>query len=243
MILVLKIWIKEIWKVSLPSSRSEISNFTSCSSPRNSLSDNGCSLGFSFSKFFELSFVYNETLLLFYNLRKSLLIYELAPYVELRSLFCVYLFFLILYVINLIPFNPIGILHKFTTSNETKLQASKKILRDTYGNQTTVCKEMSNLVLKVKVFRQEKIQLSRSEQMLSAFSLDKEPYMHTLEEETTPFGLLAKGIYVAKLKGEKRAVRKGKIGDIFYFIWEEEDQCHCTLFRNCLFCLSAFLCI
>ncbi|RXH81770.1 hypothetical protein DVH24_036111 [Malus domestica] len=41
---------------------------------------------------------------------------------------------------------------------------------------------------------------SIKEQMLSAFALDKEPYMHTLEDETTPFGLLARGIYAVKLK-------------------------------------------
>ncbi|XP_048426775.1 dual-specificity RNA methyltransferase RlmN isoform X2 [Pyrus x bretschneideri] len=45
-------------------------------------------------------------------------------------------------VINLIPFNPIGILSKFTTSNENKVTNFQKILRGTYGVRTTVRKEM-----------------------------------------------------------------------------------------------------
>ncbi|KAM1590842.1 hypothetical protein ACFX15_034223 [Malus domestica] len=45
-------------------------------------------------------------------------------------------------VINLIPLNPIGILSKFSTSNENKVKSFQKILRGTYGIRTTVRKEM-----------------------------------------------------------------------------------------------------
>ncbi|TQD98206.1 hypothetical protein C1H46_016160 [Malus baccata] len=45
-------------------------------------------------------------------------------------------------VINLIPFNPIGILSKFSTSNENKVTSFQNILRGTYGIRTTVRKEM-----------------------------------------------------------------------------------------------------
>ncbi|VVA30107.1 PREDICTED: 23S rRNA [Prunus dulcis] len=45
-------------------------------------------------------------------------------------------------VVNLIPFNPIGDLSKFSTSNEEKVSSFQKILRGTYGIRTTVRKEM-----------------------------------------------------------------------------------------------------
>lgn len=45
-------------------------------------------------------------------------------------------------MVNLIPFNPIGDLSKFSTSNEEKVSRFQKILRGTYGIRTTVRKEM-----------------------------------------------------------------------------------------------------
>lgn len=36
--------------------------------------------------------------------------------------------------------------------------------------------------------------------MLGTFAPQREPYVETLEEETTPSGVLARGIYLAKLK-------------------------------------------
>lgn len=36
--------------------------------------------------------------------------------------------------------------------------------------------------------------------MLGTFAPQREPYVHTLEEETTPSGVLARGKYIAKLK-------------------------------------------
>lgn len=45
-------------------------------------------------------------------------------------------------MVNLIPFNPIGDLSKFSTSNEEKVSSFQKILRGTYGIRTTVRKEM-----------------------------------------------------------------------------------------------------
>ncbi|CAN6558323.1 unnamed protein product [Malus baccata var. baccata] len=67
--------------------------------------------------------------------------------------------------------------------------------------------------------------IHRLEKMLGTFAPNKEPYVHTFKEEATPFGLLARGIYAPKLKvreNEKCTVHRSKIGDIFYFIWEEE---------------------
>ncbi|BFG42912.1 hypothetical protein CerSpe_291860 [Prunus speciosa] len=46
------------------------------------------------------------------------------------------------------------------------------------------------------------LQVDQSKGMLGTFAPNKEPYVHTLEEETTPSGLLARGIYSAKLKFE-----------------------------------------
>ncbi|KAM1007447.1 hypothetical protein TB1_004037 [Malus domestica] len=46
------------------------------------------------------------------------------------------------------------------------------------------------------------LQVDQSKGMLGTFAPNKEPYVHTLEEETTPSGLLARGIYAAKLKFE-----------------------------------------
>lgn len=43
---------------------------------------------------------------------------------------------------NLIPFNPIGSLSDFRTSNDQKVTRFQKILRDTYGIRTTVRKQM-----------------------------------------------------------------------------------------------------
>ena len=36
--------------------------------------------------------------------------------------------------------------------------------------------------------------------MLGTFAPQREPYIHTLEEETTPSGVLARGNYTAKLR-------------------------------------------
>ncbi|XP_075482004.1 rho GDP-dissociation inhibitor 1-like isoform X1 [Primulina tabacum] len=44
------------------------------------------------------------------------------------------------------------------------------------------------------------LEVDRSSGMLGTFAPRKEPYAHTLEEETTPSGVLARGVYTAKLK-------------------------------------------
>ncbi|KAJ9169654.1 hypothetical protein P3X46_017817 [Hevea brasiliensis] len=46
------------------------------------------------------------------------------------------------------------------------------------------------------------LQVDQSKGMLGTFAPQQEPYKHTLEEETTPSGVLARGIYSAKLKFE-----------------------------------------
>ncbi|XP_057781662.1 rho GDP-dissociation inhibitor 1-like [Salvia miltiorrhiza] len=46
------------------------------------------------------------------------------------------------------------------------------------------------------------IQVDQSRGMLGTFAPQKAPYVHTLEEETTPSGVLARGVYAAKLKFE-----------------------------------------
>ncbi|KAK6940634.1 Rho protein GDP-dissociation inhibitor [Dillenia turbinata] len=46
------------------------------------------------------------------------------------------------------------------------------------------------------------LQVDQSKGMLGTFAPQKEPYIHTLEEETTPSGVLARGTYSAKLKFE-----------------------------------------
>ncbi|KAJ4822767.1 hypothetical protein Tsubulata_004161 [Turnera subulata] len=46
------------------------------------------------------------------------------------------------------------------------------------------------------------LQVDQSKGMLGTFAPQREPYVHTLEEETTPSGLLARGVYSAKLKFE-----------------------------------------
>lgn len=46
------------------------------------------------------------------------------------------------------------------------------------------------------------LQVDQSKGMLGTFAPQREPYVHTLEEETTPSGVLARGIYMAKLKFE-----------------------------------------
>ena len=47
-----------------------------------------------------------------------------------------------LQVVNLIPFNPIGILSQFDTSGDQKVTNFQKILRNTYNIRTTVRKQM-----------------------------------------------------------------------------------------------------
>lgn len=44
------------------------------------------------------------------------------------------------------------------------------------------------------------IAVDQSRGMLGTFAPQKAPYVHTLEEETTPSGVLARGVYTAKLK-------------------------------------------
>ncbi|KAG8370791.1 hypothetical protein BUALT_Bualt13G0020200 [Buddleja alternifolia] len=44
--------------------------------------------------------------------------------------------------------------------------------------------------------------VDQSRGMLGTFAPQREPYVHTLEEETTPSGVLARGVYTAKLKFE-----------------------------------------
>lgn len=44
------------------------------------------------------------------------------------------------------------------------------------------------------------IQVDQSEGMLGTFAPQQLPYVHILEEETTPSGALARGVYLAKLK-------------------------------------------
>ncbi|KAM6565069.1 hypothetical protein CsatB_025067 [Cannabis sativa] len=46
------------------------------------------------------------------------------------------------------------------------------------------------------------IKVDSSKGMLGTFAPNREPYVHTLEEETTPSGVLARGSYSAKLKFE-----------------------------------------
>lgn len=46
------------------------------------------------------------------------------------------------------------------------------------------------------------LQVDQSKGMLGTFAPQREPYVHTLEEETTPSGALARGLYSAKLKFE-----------------------------------------
>ncbi|KAL5860013.1 hypothetical protein ACOSQ4_001309 [Xanthoceras sorbifolium] len=46
------------------------------------------------------------------------------------------------------------------------------------------------------------LQVDQSKGMLGTFAPQREPYVHSLEEETTPSGVLARGIYSAKLKFE-----------------------------------------
>lgn len=43
---------------------------------------------------------------------------------------------------NLIPFNPIGILSKFNTSGDDRVTRFQKILREIYNIRTTVRKQM-----------------------------------------------------------------------------------------------------
>ncbi|GJX69583.1 Rho GDP-dissociation inhibitor 1-like protein [Tanacetum coccineum] len=46
------------------------------------------------------------------------------------------------------------------------------------------------------------IQVDRNKSMLGTFAPQKDAYVETLEEETTPSGILARGIYIAKLRFE-----------------------------------------
>ncbi|GLU03699.1 hypothetical protein SLE2022_208850 [Rubroshorea leprosula] len=46
------------------------------------------------------------------------------------------------------------------------------------------------------------LQVDQSKGMLGTFAPQREPYVHTLDEETTPSGVLARGIYSAILKFE-----------------------------------------
>ncbi|XP_050204395.1 rho GDP-dissociation inhibitor 1-like [Mercurialis annua] len=46
------------------------------------------------------------------------------------------------------------------------------------------------------------LQVDKNKGMLGTFAPQREPYVHTLEEETTPSGVLARGIYSAKLRFE-----------------------------------------
>ncbi|XP_042517877.1 rho GDP-dissociation inhibitor 1-like [Macadamia integrifolia] len=46
------------------------------------------------------------------------------------------------------------------------------------------------------------LQVDQSKGMLGTFAPQKEPYVHSLDEEITPSGVLARGIYTAKLKFE-----------------------------------------
>uniref|UniRef100_A0A2P2IR09 Rho GDP-dissociation inhibitor 1-like n=1 Tax=Rhizophora mucronata TaxID=61149 RepID=A0A2P2IR09_RHIMU len=46
------------------------------------------------------------------------------------------------------------------------------------------------------------LQVDQSRGMLGTFAPQQQPYVHALEEETTPSGLLARGIYSAILKFE-----------------------------------------
>ncbi|KAL3517723.1 hypothetical protein ACH5RR_020312 [Cinchona calisaya] len=46
------------------------------------------------------------------------------------------------------------------------------------------------------------MEVDQSKGMLGTFAPQREPYVHTLEEETTPSGVLARGKYTAKLRFE-----------------------------------------
>lgn len=52
------------------------------------------------------------------------------------------LLFLVIQVVNLIPFNPIGTLSQFRTSSHQNVSRFQKILRGTYDIRTTIRKEM-----------------------------------------------------------------------------------------------------
>lgn len=54
------------------------------------------------------------------------------------------------------------------------------------------------LIWKCKLFGD--VTVDQSKGMLGTFAPNREPYAHALEEETTPSGVLARGIYSAKLK-------------------------------------------
>ncbi|CAN6712492.1 unnamed protein product [Malus baccata var. baccata] len=144
-------------------------------SPRNSLSDNGCSLGFSFSKFFEKIFI--EYIMLDGMNDEKQHAHQLGKLLETFQ------------VINLV----------LTGYNQRLRFICKKIKLEIQlsveDGPFSLCKYYAGVPI-VFTF----LCVRRLEQVLSAFALDKEPYMHTLEEETTPFGLLARGIYAAKLK-------------------------------------------
>ncbi|GFZ13501.1 hypothetical protein Acr_23g0018860 [Actinidia rufa] len=49
------------------------------------------------------------------------------------------------------------------------------------------------------------LQVDQSKGMLGTFAPQREPYVHTLDEETTPSGALARGMYTAKLKNDGMA--------------------------------------
>ena len=44
------------------------------------------------------------------------------------------------------------------------------------------------------------ISVDQSKGMLGTFAPQKEPYVHTLKEDITPSGVLARGVYSAKIK-------------------------------------------
>ncbi|XP_010262409.1 PREDICTED: rho GDP-dissociation inhibitor 1-like [Nelumbo nucifera] len=46
------------------------------------------------------------------------------------------------------------------------------------------------------------VQVDQMRGMLGTFAPQREPYVHCLDEETTPSGVLARGVYLAKLKFE-----------------------------------------
>ncbi|KAK9265857.1 hypothetical protein L1049_027090 [Liquidambar formosana] len=80
----------------------------------------------------------------------------------------------------------------------TLREGSQYLLKLTFTVQHNI---VSGLIYSNTVWKGG-LQVDQSKGMLGTFAPQREPYVHTLEEETTPSGVLARGIYSAKLKFE-----------------------------------------
>ncbi|KAE9463835.1 hypothetical protein C3L33_04263, partial [Rhododendron williamsianum] len=71
------------------------------------------------------------------------------------------------------------------------------------------------------------LQVDQSKGMLGAFAPRREPYVHTLDEETAPSGVLARGMYSAKLK---LVTLQLILMEVYAIPFEDDDQrCHMEL--------------